>query len=133
MIVHGEGLRAFIEHKLECTLDPKCQFIGRVRDGKLIGVLGFQHWTREDVEVLWAGERGFGSKALANVAWHYIWETLGCTRCTGYIRADNTHSLRLAERMGFVREGVKRRARNGVDVIVVGMLREECRWYEQGQ
>lgn len=129
MIVHGEGLRQYIETKLDCRLRPDAQFIGRERDGVLLGVCGFQDWNYTDVELVWAGSRGFGSKELARVCWHYVWETLGCERCTGRIRADNTHSLALAERMGFKREGLLRRAWQGHDVHIVGMLREECRFY----
>lgn len=45
------------------------------------------------------------------------------------IETSNTRSIRLCSHMGFIPEGRLREAAvNGEDVILMGMLRNECRW-----
>ena len=41
------------------------------------------------------------------------------------IREDNRRSIKLAKRLGFVLEGRKRKARQGKDMLVFGMLKSE--------
>ena len=56
---------------------------------------------------------------------------LGCRRVTGYVPAANARARRLDEHLGFVYEGRLREALpDGQDVLVLGMLRRECRWLD---
>lgn len=52
----------------------------------------------------------------------------GFRRVTGLIAANNTASLRFARHIGFRDEGVLREEAPDGDVIVLGMLRRECKW-----
>lgn len=55
--------------------------------------------------------------------------TLGMRRITAFIACDNLHSVNVAKRAGFRAEGIKRNAGyNGQNVIMFGMLKEECKW-----
>ena len=47
-------------------------------------------------------------------------------RVTGLVPAKNTKALRFDLHLGFVREGYLRNALPDDDIIVLGMLREEC-------
>jgi RimJ/RimL family protein N-acetyltransferase len=50
---------------------------------------------------------------------------------TGLVRVDNIEARRFDENLGFVQEGIIRRgADDGTDMILYGMLKEECRWLE---
>jgi RimJ/RimL family protein N-acetyltransferase len=56
---------------------------------------------------------------------------LGVQRVTGYVPASNAAALRFDRHLGFVEEGRLREALpGGEDVIVLGMLKRECRWWE---
>jgi RimJ/RimL family protein N-acetyltransferase len=63
------------------------------------------------------------------VLFYYPFVTLKCNRITGLVRVDNFKAQRFDEHLGFKREGVMRKAcKDGQDLIVYGMLREECRF-----
>lgn len=67
-------------------------------------------------------------QALA-AAFYYPFVQNGLRRLTGLVEASNTDALRLNRHMGWRPEGVLREAaRNGDDLIVLGMLRRECRF-----
>jgi RimJ/RimL family protein N-acetyltransferase len=47
------------------------------------------------------------------------------------VREDNLDAQRFDEHLGFKREGLVRRgADDGTNLILYGMLKEECRWLE---
>lgn len=54
---------------------------------------------------------------------------MGVTRLNSFIQMDNTHSIEITKRIGFKEEGIMRRAGpDGQDVMVLGMLPEDCIW-----
>jgi len=55
----------------------------------------------------------------------YPFRQLGCRRITMKVRADNEPAIKICQDFGFVKEGLVRKAINGVDVIIYGMLKEE--------
>lgn len=56
----------------------------------------------------------------------YPFMHLGCNRITVRVLATNTASLKLMKKLGFVEEGKLRKAVDGVDQFIFGMLRDEC-------
>lgn len=88
--------------------------IERTHDGALIGTCGLFGWNRrwssctlgyELARAAWG--QGYMSEALACVLpWGF--EAMALNRVEAKIHADNTASVRLARRFGFVREGVLR-------------------------
>lgn len=62
----------------------------------------------------------------------YPFNQLNCSRVTAPIRATNKASIQCVKALGFQHEGTLRKAgRGGEDILVYGMLREECRWIPQ--
>lgn len=56
---------------------------------------------------------------------------LGMKRLNSLIQVSNEHSIVATERIGFKREGLLRKAGpDGEDLVVLGMLPEECPWFE---
>lgn len=125
MIVYGERLRPWLERRLGDSLPPGTQFLGRVKDGVPVVVVGFTQYYGDDVEVNLAADPGSGTRGFINIVFAYVWGQLGCTRCTAFIREDNAKSMNLALRMGFQLEGRKRKAKAGHDVLMFGLLRED--------
>lgn len=125
MIVYGEGLREWLEQRIGAKILPGSQFLGRVKDSVPVAVVGFTGYTNDDVEIDFAAEPGGISRQLMNATWTYVFRVLNCVRCSAQVRDDNFSSLDLVERFGFVHEGTKRKAKDGHDVLIFGLLRED--------
>lgn len=74
-----------------------------------------------------AGSRWL-TKSFLKAAFAYPFNQLKVNRVTGYVPAKNMAARRLDLHLGFKVEGVMRKALADDDVIVMGMLREECRF-----
>jgi RimJ/RimL family protein N-acetyltransferase len=75
-------------------------------------------------KTLWA--RDYFLRAI----FEYPFIQLGCSRVTTNVLELNTRALRLNERVGFQFEGIKRSAYNGVNIIMMGMLKSECKYID---
>lgn len=60
----------------------------------------------------------------------YPFVQLGLQRITGLVPASNQAALRFDLHLGFVVEGICREAMPGDDVVLLRMLRRECRFIE---
>jgi RimJ/RimL family protein N-acetyltransferase len=80
--------------------------------------------------------RGYGTDAI-RAALRHGFESMGLRRIDLHTDADNARGIRCYEKCGFVREGVmrERRLRYGkpLDMVVMGMLREDWRNQERGK
>lgn len=129
MLCHGEPLRPFAESLLGGQLTENAKFIGRVVDGQPVAVAAIEHWCGWDCEVSIASTQGL-SRDFIRAVFRYVFEQLGCRRCTGRVSASLPWAQQL-ERLGFREEGrLREAAPDGGDTIVFGMLRPECRWLE---
>lgn len=106
--------------------------IGIERNGNLIGGVVYNHWFPGiDIQMHIAGARGepWLSRPILNALFYYPFVELGLRRVTSPVAASNDACLRLVRHLGAVHEGTLRRGWfNGEDLLVFGMLREECRW-----
>ena len=105
--------------------------IGLEEDGILIAGVVYNLYNGPSICMHVAAEPGkrWLSKDFLYRAFAYPFLQLNCSRVTGLVRVDNIEARRFDEHLGFVQEGVIRRgASNGLDMILYGMLKEECRW-----
>ena len=124
--LHHQGLhRAYLESRLGCALVSDAQFIANTRP---YGVAAFERWNGSDIEVHFSGERGFLTRSFLRCCALYTFVQLGCDRVTGRLPANREAGRKIAERVGFTHEGTIRRGHNGTDILIYGMLKEECRW-----
>jgi len=129
MIIVSENLRPYLESKLKVALSEHAVFIGRLYDdGAIWGVIGFDNFTEFDCELFMAGEPGWVSRRFCRAVFGYPFTQLGKMRVTGRVDAADTKTLDIDKRLGFKVEGRLRNALGDRDIIVVGMLRAECRW-----
>lgn len=76
------------------------------------------------------GKRWLNRRFLHD-AFAYPFGQLKVVRVTGTVSDSNDQAKKFDEHLGFVREGVIRRGSpDGSDLIIYGMLREECRFLE---
>lgn len=83
-----------------------------------------------DLKMDCAGEGAWLSREALRVFFAYPFIELGCRRVTAIAAKKNKRSRKFLARVGFIQEGVCRKAAPGGkdNAIIYGMLREECRW-----
>lgn len=105
--------------------------IGLEQDGEVIAGVVYTMYTGSGVCMHVAAVPGarWMTRDFLYTVFAYPFLQLQCRRVTGLVRTDNEPAQRFDEHLGFVCEGVMRAADDdGCDLIVYGMLREECRW-----
>lgn len=111
----------------EGKIEVPCVAIGLVKDEALAGGIVFYDHRGNDIQIAMAGAglRLVPPRTLAR-AFGYAFNQLGLSRVTAEIALSNERSISAAQRLGFVREGVKRRAANdGGHVGVFGLLKKD--------
>jgi len=61
-------------------------------------------------------------------AFSYPFDQIGCNRITALIKEKNKMALKTCIRLGFKKEGLLREAQDGENLVVLGMLKKECKW-----
>lgn len=108
-----------------------CHGIGLEQDGELIAGVGYNIYTVAAICMHVAAVPGkrWMTRDFLWRAFAYPFLQLKCNRVTALVRVDNEESKRFVLHLGFKYEGLLRQAANdGQDMIVFGMLRDECRW-----
>nr|DAX02263.1 MAG TPA: acetyltransferase [Caudoviricetes sp.] len=109
---------------------PDAPSIGLLENGRIVGGVVYTMYTGNGIMMNVAGGyKGWINRAFIRAAFAYPFKQLGCTRVSGLVRVDNFAAQQFDERLGFKREGLVRRGDDdGTDLIMYGMLREECKW-----
>ena len=103
--------------------------------GTLICGCVYQNFTQVDIHMHVAALPGkrWLNRVFLGEGFRYPFEQLGCRRVTGLVPAKNLAAQRFDEHLGFVYEGrVRQVLPNGDDLLIYGMLREECRFLKVG-
>lgn len=101
--------------------------IGLIRNGKVIAACVLNQPSRVDIQMHIAAEGNFWlTPEFAKACFETVFVKFGVLRATTLASSTNAKALRLAPRLGFTQEGVKRYP--AWDMIMFGMLKEECRW-----
>lgn len=92
----------------------------------LVGVV-YNRWCKHDV-CMHVAVQGRIIPEMLFAAFDYPFNQVKVARITGLVPARNLAAQRFDEHLGFVREGLIRRGVGDDDLIVYGMLKEECKW-----
>jgi RimJ/RimL family protein N-acetyltransferase len=109
----------------------KCTAIGVERNGVLIAAVVYDRYSGNDLCMHVAAVPGakWATKEAMFRFFSYPFLQLGVERVTGLVATGNAAARKFDEHIGFVYEGTMRRGMaDGTDLIVYGMLRDECRW-----
>lgn len=107
------------------------QAIGREKDGQLVGVVVYDTWSDGDclIHVVSDGSRRWFSREFCIRAMAYPFLQVGNRSITALVLTTNAPSIAMCRHFGFQQEGLlRRRGPAGEDMILFGLLREECRW-----
>lgn len=103
--------------------------IGNVIDGRMAAVVIYTQ-NGEDIElhlVMHPGSRWLTSD-FARAIFSFPFRQLGLNRVSAVVVKSNYALQRLLIALGFVIEGIRRKFLHGEDVVLFGMLKEECRY-----
>lgn len=105
---------------------PLFQTIGFSRGGALACVVVLYHKTSSGVFCSFAANNPRWASKENIAAWGYwIFNQMKLDRCTAVVKKGNKRSRKFVEGIGFHVEGKLRKAVNGEDMIVYGLLKEE--------
>lgn len=93
-------------------------------------VVGFYNYDTVSVEGAICAPNGFpANRQFIKACFKYVFEQLGCRRFVVRVDDSNTQARDFDLKLGFIHEGTLRQAAaDGGDVLILGMLRDECRW-----
>ncbi|HJV52795.1 MAG TPA: GNAT family protein [Noviherbaspirillum sp.] len=107
--------------------------LGLEKDEALVAVVVFDGFSECDCNMHIAsdGTRQWMNKSLLLAAFAYPFTQLGLQRVTGLVPSKNEAALAFDQHIGFEIEGRCRNALPDDDLIVLGLLRENCRFIPQ--
>ena len=106
--------------------------LGFVYNGELAGGLIFHDYRpHHDVWLtIYTCDKHWCNREILATVFATAFQLLDCRRINILVSAGNTDCLSFVKRLGFKAEGLLRRYReNGEDCFIMGMLREECPWF----
>ena len=108
--------------------------IAAVKGGEILAVVCYDTFTEFDCHMHIAsnGSRRWISRALLREAFAYPFIQCGLRRVTGLVAASNQDAMRFDLHLGFRIEGLCREGAPDGDLFILGMLRRECRFIQQG-
>lgn len=116
-----------------CSFRDDARAIGLEMDGSIAAVVVYDTFSTTNCFVhIASARRKWFSPQFATVAMAFPFLQCGHRRVSCIVSERNRLSLRLTRLFGWTQEGVLRSAGpEGEDVLLFGMLREECRWLPQ--
>lgn len=103
--------------------------LGLKASGNFVAAVAYHNWFIHDVHASIVAMPGSMTKGFMKAIFHYPFNQLGVTRITVCVRQSNKPSIKLARRMGFTVEGIKRKGyQDGENMVELGLLKEECKW-----
>jgi hypothetical protein len=106
--------------------EPMFQTIGFARDNKLACVVVAYHATNDSIMCSFAAETPRWASKENVAAWGaWIFGQLGMKHTSAIVIKSNKRSRKFIEGVGYRVEGKIRKAANGEDMIIYGMLKEE--------
>lgn len=97
------------------------------RNCRLIAALIFNDFADHNIEMSYVGKGGF-SKGICRQIAKFCFIELDCERVTLRTKASNQKLIAALEWGGFVKEGTLRKWYGDENAVVLGMLKEECRF-----
>jgi hypothetical protein len=105
--------------------------IGLERNNRLVAGVLFESMTARDVNMHCAIDDPYALNfAYVFTVFDYPFNTCNLARVTGLVPSKNTKALAFdIDHLGFKVEGIVREVLpDGDDVVVLGLLRRECKW-----
>jgi RimJ/RimL family protein N-acetyltransferase len=129
LIVHNHPIIAkYVAEALGEEGFGECYTIGNVKNNILVAGVVFNNYTGLSVQMTAAGVGHWCTHELLNNCFSFVFNGLKCKRITVLVAKSNTKALKLNKHLGFIEEGIVRMGEGDEDLILLGMLKSECRY-----
>ena len=103
--------------------------ISRLSNEELVGGVLYNGYTRASINMhVAAFSPRWGSRDILWVCFDYPFNQLGCKKVFGQVPSKNEHALEFNLKLGFKIETLIPDVFPEDDLLVVSMVREDCRW-----
>lgn len=103
--------------------------ISHLSKGELTGGVLYNGYTRASINMhVAAFSPRWGSRDMLWVCFDYPFNQLGCKKVFGQVPSKNEHALEFNLKLGFKIETLIPDVFPEDDLLVVSMVREDCRW-----
>jgi RimJ/RimL family protein N-acetyltransferase len=136
VVIYGQDQRVaeWVRARVDATGEFVCaKAIGLEEDGELIAGVVFDDYKETSISMHVAAAPGkrWMTRDFLFRCFAYPFLQCGVNRINGLVPESNLVAQRFDEHLGFKREGLVRKAcKDGGNLILYGMLREECRFLE---
>lgn len=102
-------------------------------DGQFAAAVVVSDFREHDCQISCATESKFTWRPhVLKAVFNYVFNQLGCVRCTSITKITNKKARAFLEHMGFQLEGKLRLGYDGKrDALIYGLLASECRYIDQ--
>ncbi len=122
----------FLRERIGLMLTPDFQGLGRVVDGKLVGVIGFNNFNGASCHIHMAGDtKRWMSRALLETAARYVFIQRNLNLMFGLVPSGNVAALEQDLRMGFTHMITLPGAHPDGSLHILQMSKANCRWLER--
>lgn len=130
--IHTDMVAQYVTEQTGAQFTPGTFAAMMVVDDKRDFVAGivFSNHRGTDVEVSCAGETPMAWRPwVCKAVFQYVFDQLGCVRCTSITVKGNTRARDFLTGLGFELEGKLRLGYDGTrDALIYGLLRSDCRF-----
>jgi RimJ/RimL family protein N-acetyltransferase len=106
-----------------------CKAIGVVKNQKLIAGVAYYNLRDGQIEASIAiTDKNWCNRKILYALFAYPFVQCRCHRILVTVKDGNKQSIKLAEKLGFKKEGKLRKMFPPNDAVLLGMLRKECKW-----
>lgn len=120
----AQAARAIVEKELGLKICEPFSGLVMIRDGRYSGACIFNNYNERDVHFTCVSN-GLLTMREARFVARYVFDTLGCYRCTAVTSGKNEAAIKALVQLGFRYEGTLREHYPDADGAVFGLLRRE--------
>jgi hypothetical protein len=128
--VNTELVARYVAEKAECDFVPGMYQAMAILDdqGTFCAGVVFHEYRGHDVQISCATDTSAAWRpSVMKAVFSYVFNELGCVRCTSFTKKSNKPCRSFLEGLGFVLEGRIRLGHDGVkDALIYGLLAKEC-------
>lgn len=112
------------------VFNEETQTIGFTKNNRIVCGVVYTDYRGRDIQMHCAcDDPSVWTRENIGICFHYPFEQLGVVRVTAPVPSTYKRALSINQRLGFQVEGVLRDfIETDVDVVLLGMMRHECKW-----
>lgn len=118
----------WLSDRIGLTWSSDLQCIGRVAEGEIIGVVGYNNFTGTSCHMHMAGEGRWVNRDFLYTAFGYPFDHLGLTMVFGVVPSGNIRALGIDRKLGFEELIYIPGAHPDGGLHILQLKRENCRW-----